>query len=34
MKKIIEKIIKILGFLAIEAGFIYLMLCYLLTYNY
>lgn len=34
MRKIIKKITKILEFLAIETGFIYLMLCYLLTYNY
>lgn len=34
MKKIIKNITKLIALLIIEAGFIYLILCYLLTYNY
>lgn len=34
MKKIIKNITKIIVLLTIETSFIYLILCYLLTYNY
>ena len=34
MKKIIKNITKIIALLTIGTVFIYLILCYLLTYNY